>query len=149
MGEKGKHPAGADVGGIRSTADGGLADALQAEAERKDAATSGRAATGDASGSSTGPVLDAGGKREPGSSGGAGGEGRRSAAATPSTRASTTPAPSTGAAFDDEEDAWRHAPVEPRDESNPLKSLGKAVGDTVTGSEGSAPGGMKPTGGKS
>ena len=36
---------------------------------------------------------------------------------------------------DDDEDEWRHPPVAPVDESNPLKSLGKAVSDTVTGSE--------------
>ncbi len=124
MGEAGKHPAGADVGGIRANADGGMADALQASAERKDAAASGRASTGDATGSSTGPVLDAGVKSK------------------------APPPPSTGAAFEDEDDEWRHAPVEPRDESNPLKSLGKAIGDTVTGSEGSPPGGIKPSGGK-
>jgi hypothetical protein len=39
----------------------------------------------------------------------------------------------------DDEDEWRHPRVAPVDESNPLKSLGKAVGDTVTGSEIDAP----------
>jgi len=34
-----------------------------------------------------------------------------------------------------DEDEWRHEPVAPVDEGNPLKSLGKAVGDTVTGAE--------------
>ena len=39
----------------------------------------------------------------------------------------------------DEEEEWRHEPVAPIDETNPLRSLGKAVGDTVTGSEGQTP----------
>ncbi|MDQ6638939.1 MAG: hypothetical protein M3Z15_04655, partial [Pseudomonadota bacterium] len=62
-----------------------------------------------------------------------------------------TPAPATkgagatrpadaGAKPDDDEDEWRHAPVAPVDERNPLKSLGKAISDTVTGSEGEASG---------
>jgi hypothetical protein len=34
----------------------------------------------------------------------------------------------------DDEDEWRHEPVAPVDETNPLKSLGEAVGDVVTGS---------------
>jgi len=48
---------------------------------------------------------------------------------------------STGATSNDEdedEDEWRHEPVAPIDEGNPLKSLGKAVGDTVTGSSSDA-----------
>jgi hypothetical protein len=35
----------------------------------------------------------------------------------------------------DDEDEWRHDPVAPVDEPNPLRSLGKAVGDIVTGSD--------------
>ena len=35
---------------------------------------------------------------------------------------------------DEDEDEWRHEPVAPVDEPNPLKSLGQAVGETVTGS---------------
>jgi len=38
-----------------------------------------------------------------------------------------------GVAADDDEDKWRHEPIAPVDERNPLKSLGKAVADTVTG----------------
>jgi len=34
---------------------------------------------------------------------------------------------------DEDEDEWRHEPIAPVDERNPLKSLGKAVADTVTG----------------
>ena len=36
---------------------------------------------------------------------------------------------------EDDEDEWRHEPVAPVDEPNPLRSLGKAVGETVTGSD--------------
>ena len=36
---------------------------------------------------------------------------------------------------DDDEDEWRHEPVAPVDEPNPVRSLGKAVGETVTGSD--------------
>ena len=36
---------------------------------------------------------------------------------------------------DDDEDEWRHKPVAPVDEPNPLRSLGKAVGETLTGSD--------------
>jgi hypothetical protein len=36
---------------------------------------------------------------------------------------------------DDDGDAWRHDPVAPVDEPNPLKSLGNAIADTVTGGE--------------
>jgi hypothetical protein len=36
---------------------------------------------------------------------------------------------------EDDEEEWRHEPVAPVDESNPLRSLGKAVGETVTGSD--------------
>jgi hypothetical protein len=34
---------------------------------------------------------------------------------------------------DDDEDEWRHEPVAPVDERNPLKSLGRAVADVATG----------------
>jgi len=34
---------------------------------------------------------------------------------------------------EDDEDEWRHEPVAPVDERNPLKSLGRAVADVATG----------------
>ena len=34
---------------------------------------------------------------------------------------------------DDDEDEWRHEPVAPVDERNPLKSLGHAVANVATG----------------
>lgn len=40
---------------------------------------------------------------------------------------------------EDDGDEWRHEPVAPVDESNPLRSLGKAVADTLTGSGNDAP----------
>ena len=36
---------------------------------------------------------------------------------------------------EDDEDEWRHEPIAPVNEANPLRSLGKAVGETVTGSD--------------
>jgi hypothetical protein len=39
-----------------------------------------------------------------------------------------------GATSNDEDDEWRHEPIAPIDEGNPLRSLGNAVGDAVTGS---------------
>jgi hypothetical protein len=38
-----------------------------------------------------------------------------------------------GRGNDDDEDEWRHEPVAPVDERNPLKSLGRAVADVATG----------------
>jgi hypothetical protein len=43
---------------------------------------------------------------------------------------------------DEDDDAWRHDPVAPVDEPNPLKSFGRAIADTVTG--GNAAGPQKP-----
>ena len=44
-----------------------------------------------------------------------------------------------GAAKDDEDDEWRHPPIAPVDEGNPLKSLGRAIADVATSSSGPAP----------
>jgi hypothetical protein len=38
-----------------------------------------------------------------------------------------------GRADDEDEDEWRHEPVAPVDERNPLKSLGRAVAEVATG----------------
>ena len=40
---------------------------------------------------------------------------------------------------DDNDDEWRHAPVAPVDEPNPLKSLGQAVADTLTNADAETP----------
>ncbi len=69
LAEPGKRPAGASVGGIRATADEGLADATQRSMEHRDDPPTGRASTGDASGGAADPRVDLGGKNEPGSSG--------------------------------------------------------------------------------
>jgi hypothetical protein len=61
-------------------------------------------------------------------------------------------APSTGAtgtdrranADDDDEDEWRHEPVAPVDERNPLKSLGRAIVDVATSRSGPAPKPKRP-----
>lgn len=51
----------------------------------------------------------------------------------------TGPAGTPATRADDDEDEWRHEPVAPVDEPNPLRSFGKAVGDTVTGSGADTP----------
>ncbi|MEP7056375.1 MAG: hypothetical protein ABI809_01200 [Caldimonas sp.] len=57
MAERGKQREGADVGGMRSNADGGLGDALQRSSERGDDAASATASTGSASSASPRPDL--------------------------------------------------------------------------------------------
>jgi hypothetical protein len=70
-------------------------------------------------------------RNEPASRGGKKRDAGTSASIGAKVEASPTGTPATQA---DDEDEWRHEPVAPVDESNPLRSLGKAVGDTVTGS---------------
>ena len=135
--------AGSSVGGILANADGGLADAAQRSMERADGAM-GRASTGDASGGAHDPRLDLGGTNEPGAA-----DTPLSHADRPRSDDRATPqadqtagaaagapagAPSgrTHTRDDDDEDAWRHEPVAPVDEENPLKSLGRAVAETIT-----------------
>jgi hypothetical protein len=131
--------SGNEVGGMRASTDRGFGDATQRTMEHADGSALGRASTGDGAGGGTDPRLDLGGKDEPG------------AADTPSSHAErpasddrATPQPGTahaatrgkvdGAAddSDDDRDTWRHEPVAPVDEPNPLKSLGRAVADTLT-----------------
>ena len=66
--------------------------------------------------------------------------GRATPAPVP-TRATGMGAVDAGAKRKDEEDEdeWRHEPIAPVDESNPLRSLGKAISDTVTGAGKDAP----------
>ncbi|HZW73129.1 MAG TPA: hypothetical protein VFF43_06255 [Caldimonas sp.] len=55
-------------------------------------------------------------------------------------RATPTPKDTPRRAFDDEdEDEWRHEPIAPVDERNPLKSLGRAVADVATSGSEPAP----------
>ncbi len=64
-----------------------------------------------------------------------------------STPAAVTPTRATGKAADagakrqdddGKEDEWRHEPIAPVDEPNPLRSLGKAVSDIVLGDDATA-----------
>ena len=135
LAEPGKRPGGAEVGGMRSTADAGLADATQRSLERGDDSDLGRASTGDASGGARDPRLDLGGKNAPGSAATPTRHGERPASddnATPRADAAR-PSGRQAAPADDDGDTWRHEPVAPVDEQNPLKSLGRAVADTATG----------------
>jgi hypothetical protein len=78
-----------------------------------------------------------GGRKEPGApgapSGPVDGSATRPRAAAPSQGAT----PATGRANDDEDDdEWRHEPIAPVDERNPLRSLGRAIADVaLDGSE--------------
>ena len=47
-------------------------------------------------------------------------------------------------ADDDDEDQWRHEPVAPVDERNPLKSLGRAIADVATSGSEPAPKPKRP-----
>ena len=144
MAEPGKRPTGGDVGGVAGAAQAGVADWAQRSTERGEQAATGRARTGDGAGAAADPRIDLGGKSAPGSAPGASAHTDRPASddrATPAPDAmrdsrSGAPrnAPSADRQRDDDDDEWRHEPVAPVDEPNPLRSLGKAVGDTVTGS---------------
>jgi len=141
MAEPGKRPTGADVGGVSASHPAGVADWAQRSTERGEEPATGRASTGDAAGAATGPRIDRGGKAAPGSAPGTSARIERPASddrATPPAGGHPQPHSSDqrGAARnqDDDEDEWRHEPIAPIDESNPLRSLGKAVGDAVTGS---------------
>jgi len=147
MAEPGKRPSGANVGGPAAEPQAGVADWAQRSTERGEDTAIGRASTGDAAGGAADPAIDRGGKDAPGSAPGAAARTQRPASddrATPR-RAAQAGASSgeargaTGDRNDDDEAEWRHEPVAPVDESNPLKSLGEAVGDTLTGSGPAAP----------
>ncbi len=73
MAEPGKHPKGTDVGGIAANADGGLEDALERSAERRDGDATGAATTGEGVSAGTEPRIDLGGTNEPGSAPGSAG----------------------------------------------------------------------------
>jgi hypothetical protein len=136
LAEPGKRQSGKNVGGMRASADAGLGDATQRSMERGDDSPLGRASTGNAGGGAREPRIDMGGKDAPGSAATPTGLGERPASedrATP--RAGTGTVGRRGGAANDGEDgdSWRHDPIAPVDEQNPLKSLGRAVADTLTG----------------
>lgn len=134
MAERGAARTGAETGGIRETMAGGLGDALEREAERRDDPATGTASTGDAVGGAE--RLDLGGKDEPGSApGGDAPSAAGSAVAHPaeprSDRSAAQPVRSAS-------ESGRtvppnaHNPDEPPDES-PIESFGRAVSEVVTG----------------
>ena len=155
MAEPGKQPSGASVGGMAASADAGIRDAMQQKTERQDETSRGRAATGEGVGAAAAPEprLDSGGKNEPGSAAGTSAASQRPASedrATGKDSAATAkqgrPAkpgdaskPTNAGAGWDDEDEWRHEPVEPNDE-NPVESLGRSVTEAITGGSGGSPG---------
>jgi len=142
MAEPGKRPTGADVGGVAAAPQAGVAEAMQRSMERREQPVIGRASTGDAAGGASDPRIDLGGKAEPGSAPGASARTDRPASDDRATAPPSAERRSEAATQDaggergdrDDEEEWRHKPVAPVDETNPLRSLGKAVGDTITGS---------------
>jgi len=142
MAEPGKRPTGADVGGVAAAPQAGVAEAMQRSMERREQPVIGRASTGDAAGGASDPRIDLGGKAEPGSAPGTSARTDRPASDDRATAPPSAERRSEAATQDaggergdrDDEEEWRHEPVAPVDETNPLRSLGKAVGDTITGS---------------
>jgi hypothetical protein len=137
MAEPGKSKAGADIGGVAASPMGGAADAMQRSMERGDDTALGRASTGDAAGGAGDPRLDRGGKGAPGSAGDASARSDRPRSDDTATPRADTPRATgnaqPGGNADPDDDEWRHEPVAPVDEPNPLKSIGRAVADTITG----------------
>ncbi|MEO8081201.1 MAG: hypothetical protein ABI641_11765 [Caldimonas sp.] len=138
MAEVGRQHEGADLGGILQSADGGLSDALERQAERRDDDPRGRAGVGDGTSSADAPHPreGLGGKASPASAHGTDDRSDRPRSAGGAASSSAHPAAASGqrpAAGDDDDDGpWRHEPVAPKD-ANPLKSFGRAVSDVITG----------------
>lgn len=135
MTERSEVRSGAEIGGIRKTMAGGLADAFERKSERRDDPATGTASTGDAVGGAE--RLDLGGTNEPGSApGGDAPSADGSAAQRPATRdRSDRPAPPQGKpvpARDRTIAPNAHNPNEPPDEG-PVESFGRAVSEVVTG----------------
>ena len=145
MAESGQERSAGDVGGIASTADGGLQDALQRRSERRDDDPTG-ATVGSASAGGAGPRIDLGGKSEPGSAPGAPAPDRLSpgspraghagvrpgtAGSSSATAGSSPPSGSLSGSGEVRGGVARNAD-EPPDEG-PVESLGRAVSEVVTG----------------
>jgi len=142
LAERASQQSGSDMGGMRATADRGIADATQRSMEHADGSAIGRASTGDAGGGARDPRLDLGGTNEPGAADTPLSHADRPPSddrATPRTKPRQADMPGTTgssrASDDEEDDEWRHEPVAPIDEKNPLESLGRAVADTLTSGE--------------
>lgn len=146
MGQASSTP-GADVGGISQNAEGGLEDAMDRMAERRDNEASGAASIGQGKGNSAEPRLDRGGHNEPGDapasprpptppgSRGAsprGSEGAGSVSGGPISPAGAAPAEPDGGVPPDQQMAAGSGPPEPPDEG-PLESLGRSISDVVLG----------------
>lgn len=144
MAEPGKRPTGSTVGVAVAPQSGG-AEGAQRSSERSEDAT-GRARTGDAAGAAADPRIDRGGKAAAGSGPGTSARPDRPPSDDRATPARAGQSSGRGASDarakrndGDDEDEWRHEPVAPVDEPNPLRSLGKAVGDALTGSDQDGP----------
>ncbi len=127
MAEPATEQSGNEVGGMRAGADHGFSDPTQRSMEHAETSPLGRASTGDRAD----PRLDLGGKGEPGGAATPTGPAERPAAderASPPSRAGAPRRTN-----DEEEDEWRHEPIAPVDERNPLKSFGRAIADVATG----------------
>jgi hypothetical protein len=128
MAEPATQQSGNEVGGMRAGADHGFSDPTQRSMEHADTSPLGRASTGDIAD----PRLDLGGKEEPG-----GAETPSGPAERPATDERPSPSRSAAGATPranaDEDEEWRHEPVAPVDERNPLKSFGRAIADVATG----------------
>lgn len=83
------------------------------------------------------PLAEPGKQSSSGNTGGVGPQATPAHVARPADRIDAVDADA--GRKDDDEDEWRHPPVAPVDEANPVKSLGKAIGDVVTGSERATP----------
>ena len=134
--QPGQPSADGNLGGMLSTADRSVADALQRSSERGDDSATGLAGTGSASGGGQAPRSDLGGKNEPGSAPGATGPAGPAAAqagvaSTAAGSASQGNAASSGAT------AGRaptpSADAAPPHAEGPLESFGRAISEVVTG----------------
>ena len=156
MQQPGPGERGADVGGISQNAEGGLEDAIDHMAERRDADASGAASIGQGAGNSTEPRLDLGGHNEPGDApassqppeppGTHGASPRRSAgegtegeeggrgmqAGTSMSPAGAAPAEPDAGVPPDQQMAGGSGPPEPAEEG-PLESLGRSISEVVIG----------------
>ena len=139
LAESATEQSGNEVGGMRAGADRGFGDATQRSMEHADGSAMGRASTGDAAGGAADPRLDLGGTDEPGAADTPVSNAERPASddrATPragAKRARGADVEADANAEDEDDDSWRHEPVAPVDERNPLESLGRAVADSITG----------------
>ena len=132
----GQPSADGNLGGMLSTADRGVADALQRSSERRDDSATGLAGTGSASGGGQAPRSDLGGKNEPGSAPGA--TGPAGSAATQAGVAGTAAgsAPQGNAAASGAMAGRAPTPgadAAPAHAEGPLESFGRAISEVVTG----------------